>query len=79
MYNRSSLRDLHHARIDPQGTLITGDKGAGKSIIEDALMALLLPPGKALFNVPAAQDDRTDRRSAAGCCASSRNSTCTSI
>lgn len=46
---------------DPHGTLVTGDNGAGKSTFIDGLMALLLPAGRATFNVAAAQGDRTDR------------------
>ncbi|MDX1656384.1 MAG: ATP-binding protein [Candidatus Competibacteraceae bacterium] len=61
VYNWGSFAGLHTARIYPQGTLITGDNGAGKSTLVDGLMALLLPPGKALFNIAAAQGDRADR------------------
>ncbi|WP_439328482.1 ATP-binding protein [Lonepinella sp. BR2357] len=61
VFNWGSFHGLHNARIDPQGTLITGDNGAGKSTFIDGLMALLLPPSKASFNVAAAQGDRSDR------------------
>ncbi len=61
VYNWGSFHGLHTARIDPKGTLVTGDNGAGKSTLVDALMALLLPAGKATFNVAAAQGDRSDR------------------
>ncbi len=61
VYNWGSFHGLHSASIDPVGTLITGDNGAGKSTLIDGLMALLLPAGKASFNVAAAQGDRTDR------------------
>lgn len=61
VYNWGSFHGLHTARIDPEGTLITGDNGAGKSTLVDALMALLLSAGKATFNVAAAQGDRSDR------------------
>ncbi|CCE22842.1 ATP-binding protein [Methylotuvimicrobium alcaliphilum] len=61
VYNWGSFHGLHTARIDPGGTLITGDNGAGKSTLVDGLMALLLPAGKATFNVAAAQGDRSDR------------------
>ena len=60
-FNWGSFRGLHHAQIDPQGTLVTGDNGAGKSTLVDALTALLLPSSKASFNVAAAQGDRSDR------------------
>ncbi|WP_062263914.1 ATP-binding protein [Endozoicomonas arenosclerae] len=53
--------EIFTARIDPEGTLITGDNGSGKSTLIDGLMALLLPAGKASFNVAAAQGDRSDR------------------
>ena len=56
VYNWGSFHGLHSARIDPEGTLVTGDNGSGKSTFIDALMALLLPAGKATFNVAAAQD-----------------------
>ncbi len=61
LYNWGSFHKLHHAAIDPQGTLITGNNGSGKSTLIDGLMALLLPAGKASFNVAAAQGDRSDR------------------
>ncbi len=61
VYNWGSFHGLHTARIDPEGTLITGDNGSGKSTLVDALMALLLSAGKATFNVAAAQGDRSDR------------------
>ena len=61
VYNWGSFDGLHSASIDPFGTLITGDNGAGKSTFVDGLMALLLPAGKATFNVAAAQGDRADR------------------
>lgn len=61
IYNWGSFHGLHSARIDPEGTLVTGDNGSGKSTFIDALMALLLPAGKATFNVAAAQGDKMDR------------------
>lgn len=61
VYNWGSFHGLHCARIDPDGTLVTGDNGSGKSTFIDALMALLLPAGKATFNVAAAQGDKADR------------------
>jgi len=61
VYNWGSFHGLHSARIDPEGTLVTGDNGSGKSTFIDALMALLLPAGKASFNVAAAQGDKMDR------------------
>lgn len=61
VFNWGSFDGLHSASIDPFGTLITGDNGAGKSTYIDGLMALLLPAGKATFNVAAAQGDRADR------------------
>ena len=61
VYNWGSFNGLHSAQINSEGTLITGDNGSGKSTFVDALMALLLPAGRAMFNVAAAQGDRTDR------------------
>ncbi|MEE9452520.1 MAG: ATP-binding protein, partial [Gammaproteobacteria bacterium] len=61
VFNWGSFNGLHTAAIDPHGTLITGDNGAGKSTFIDGLMALLLPAGRATFNVAAAQGDRSDR------------------
>jgi len=61
VFNWGSFHGLHTARIDPDGTLITGDNGAGKSTLVDGLMALLLPSNKTSFNTAAAQGDRTDR------------------
>ncbi|MDD4913879.1 MAG: ATP-binding protein [Methylococcales bacterium] len=61
VYNWGSFHGLHTALIDPHGTLVTGDNGAGKSTFIDGLMALLLPAGRATFNMAAAQGDRSDR------------------
>ena len=62
VFNWGSFHNFRHtARIDPEGTLITGDNGAGKSTFIDGLMALLQPASKASFNVAAAQGDRSDR------------------
>ncbi|GKW38750.1 ATP-binding protein [Pectobacterium carotovorum] len=61
VFNWGSFHGLHTAAIDPEGTLVTGDNGSGKSTFIDGLMALLLPAGKATFNVAAAQGDRSDR------------------
>jgi uncharacterized protein YPO0396 len=61
VYNWGSFHSLHTAAIDPQGTLITGDNAAGKSTLIDGLIALLLPLGRATFNVAAAQGDTADR------------------
>ena len=61
VYNWGSFHGLHTGAIHPDGTLITGDNGSGKSTFIDGLMALLLPAGKATFNVAAAQGDRSDR------------------
>ncbi|MDO4433213.1 MAG: ATP-binding protein [Alysiella sp.] len=59
--NWGSFQNIHTAKIDPHGTLITGDNGAGKSTFIDGLMALLLPMRGAAFNVAAAQGDKSDR------------------
>jgi len=61
VFNWGSFNGLHTAVIDPFGTLVTGDNGSGKSTLIDGLMALLLPAGRATFNVAAAQGDRSDR------------------
>lgn len=61
VYNWGSFHGLHSAMVNPHGTLVTGDNGAGKSTFIDGLMALLLPAGRATFNVAAAQGDRADR------------------
>jgi uncharacterized protein YPO0396 len=61
VFNWGSFSGLHTAAIDAHGTLITGDNGAGKSTLIDGLIALLLPSGRATFNVAAAQGDKTDR------------------
>ncbi len=61
VFNWGSFHGLHTASMDPDGTLVTGDNGSGKSTFIDGLMALLLPAGKATFNVAAAQGDRSDR------------------
>lgn len=61
VFNWGSFHGLHTAKIDIGGTLVTGDNGAGKTTFIDGLMALLLPVGRATFNVAAAQGDRSDR------------------
>nr|WP_320190451.1 ATP-binding protein [uncultured Desulfobacter sp.] len=61
VFNWGAFNELHTVRVDPFGTLITGDNGSGKTTLIDGLMALLLPAGKAAFNVAAAQGDKTDR------------------
>lgn len=61
VFNWGSFNGLHTAAISPSGTLITGDNGAGKSTLVDGLMALLLPAGRAAFNMAAAQGGRADR------------------
>lgn len=61
VFNWGSFHGLHTASIDSFGTLITGDNGSGKSTLIDGLMALLLPAGRATFNMAAAQGDRSDR------------------
>jgi len=61
VFNWGSFHGLHTVSINPEGTLITGDNGSGKTTLMDGLMALLLPPGRATFNVAAAQDDKSDR------------------
>ena len=43
VYNWGSFNGLHTLNIDPEGTLITGENGSGKSTIIDALMTLLRP------------------------------------
>ncbi len=61
VFNWGSFNGQHTARIDAYGTLLTGGNGSGKSTFIDGLMALLLPAGKATFNIAAAQGDRSDR------------------
>ena len=43
VFNWGSFNGLHTLRINPDGTLITGENGSGKSTIIDALMTLLRP------------------------------------
>lgn len=61
VYNWGSFNGLHTIHIDPDGTLITGENGSGKSTIIDALMTLLRPAGKVDYNLAAAQDKKKDR------------------
>lgn len=62
VYNWGSFGDrIHTAPFDREGTLITGDNGSGKSTLIDGLMALLIAPGRASFNIAASQGDRRDR------------------
>lgn len=59
--NWGSFGGIHSAQFHPDGTMIAGENGAGKSTFLDGLTALMLPPGRATFNVAAAQNDKTDR------------------
>ncbi|MGN1392852.1 MAG: ATP-binding protein [Succinivibrionaceae bacterium] len=61
VYNWGSFQGLHTISINENGTLITGENGAGKSTIIDGLMVLLRPAGNAGFNMAAAQGDKSDR------------------
>lgn len=55
VYNWGSFNGLHSININPDGTLITGENGAGKSTIIDGLMVLLCSAGRVSFNMAAAQ------------------------
>lgn len=61
VFNWGSFNGLHTLNINPDGTLITGENGSGKSTIIDALMTLLRPAGKIDYNIAAAQDQKKDR------------------
>lgn len=61
VYNWGTFADCHVARISHDGTLITGETGAGKSSLIDATQLLYLPRNKAVFNTAAAQAARDDR------------------
>ena len=61
VYNWGSFNGIHTIHINPEGTLITGENGAGKSTMVDALMTLLRPIGKVTYNVAAAQEQKKDR------------------
>ena len=56
VFNWGSFNGLHTLNINPEGTLITGENGSGKSTIIDALMTLLRPAGKIDYNIAAAQE-----------------------
>jgi uncharacterized protein YPO0396 len=59
--NWGSFSNITTVEIDAQGTLVTGETGAGKSTLIDGLMALLQRAGSATFNVAAAQGAKGDR------------------
>lgn len=59
--NWGSFDGIHTAEISPNGTLITGETGAGKSSLIDALQVLLVKPNKASFNTAAAKEALRDR------------------
>lgn len=61
VFNWGTFTGLHTGVIDPNGTLVTGHTGAGKSTFVDALQVLLLQANQAHFNVAAAQQDKQDR------------------
>ncbi len=59
--NWGTFTGIHHININENGSLITGENGSGKSTMIDALMTLLLPPGKVDFNTAASQGSGKDR------------------
>lgn len=61
VYNWGTFSNIHTLSVDKGGTFITGETGAGKSTLVDALSALTLSPGKTAFNTAAAQGDKADR------------------
>lgn len=61
VFNWGTFSGLHTGAIDPQGTLVSGHTGAGKSTFIDALQPLLLPPRYTRFNTAAAQAEEKDR------------------
>lgn len=61
VYNWGTFAGCHTARIHAEGTLITGDTGAGKSSFIDATQLLYLQRNKAVFNTAAAQGAKDDR------------------
>ncbi len=61
--NWGTFSGIHHININEEGSLITGENGSGKSTIIDALMTLLIAPGKVDFNAAASQGSNNKDRS----------------
>jgi len=58
--NWGSFNGIHTAKFNPDGTLVSGETGAGKSTLIDGFMTLLQGPS-GTYNVAAAQEDKNDR------------------
>lgn len=61
VFNWGTFKGVHTVRVHPNGTLITGETGAGKSTLVDAVQSVLLRPTASFFNTAAAQGDQKDR------------------
>lgn len=61
VFNWGTFSGMHTGRIDENGTLVTGETGAGKSTFIDAHQLLMMQPGRTRFNAAAAGDDKRDR------------------
>lgn len=51
-FNWGSFDGLHTARVDPDGTLITGDNGSGKTTLVDGLWHCCYPRVKTPLILP---------------------------
>lgn len=61
VYNWGSFQNIWTAPIDPGGTMVTGETGAGKSTLIDAVQTVFVKPMETGFNIAASQEDKRDR------------------
>ena len=64
IYNWGTFdKNIWKFNMDGKTSLLTGDSGSGKSTIVDALITLLVPPKKIIYNraADASAKERTDR------------------
>lgn len=59
--NWGMFKGIWRAPIDPKGTLICGDTGAGKSTFIDGMQMVLVKPTAARFNTAASGEEARDR------------------
>ncbi|WP_167854942.1 ATP-binding protein [Mangrovimicrobium sediminis] len=61
LYNWGSFSDLHEFDFSPNGTVVTGETGAGKTTALDAHLTLLTPTHGIRYNAAAAKERAADR------------------
>ncbi len=61
VYNWGTFNDIHILPLYGQTALLTGANGSGKSTLVDALVTLLIPPFKRLYNIASGTSKRRER------------------